>query len=133
MKYAILAAALASMSAGAAWADHNHAHGQADHGAHDTHNAAADSMLAASTPSDGAILAEAPRTLSLTFAHPVMLQTVAITGPDGPVRATFRRPSAATGSYAIALPALDAGAYEARWTATGQGHSMNGVVRFTVQ
>lgn len=133
MKYAILAAALSSMAAGAAWADHNHAHGQADHGGHGAHSAATDSMLAASTPSDGAILAAAPRTLALTFAHPVMLQTVAVTGPNGPVRATFRRPSAATSGYAIALPALGAGDYEARWTATGQGHSMNGVVRFTVQ
>lgn len=90
-------------------------------------------MLAGSMPTDGAVLAQAPRTLALTFAHPVVLQTVAITGPNGPVRASFRRPSAATASYSVALPALGEGTYEARWTATGQGHNMQGVVRFTVQ
>lgn len=91
-------------------------------------------MLASSTPADGAVLAEAPRTLALTFAHPVTLQTVAITGPDGePVRATFRRPAAAAAAYAIALPELGSGAYEARWTASGMGHEMAGTLRFTVQ
>ncbi|ANP46747.1 copper resistance CopC family protein [Candidatus Viadribacter manganicus] len=114
-----------------AFADHTHEHGQDQHA---DHNAASSQMLAASTPSDGATLAVAPRTMALTFAHPVMLQTVAITGPNNtPVNASFRRPSAPTGAYSVALPALAAGAYEARWTASGAGHSMNGVIRFTVQ
>ncbi|MGD9815208.1 MAG: copper resistance CopC family protein [Hyphomonadaceae bacterium] len=129
MRRLLFAAALALAPAGAAWADHNHGHGQ-DHGGHD---AAQDGMLAASTPADGAIVATAPRALALTFAHPVVLQTVAVTGPNGPVQASFRRPNAATLSYSIALPALGAGVYEARWTASGQGHAMSGVVRFTVQ
>lgn len=129
MKKIILAAALMLAPTSAAWADHNHAHGGDDHSQH----GASAQMLAGSTPADGAVLAQAPRTLALTFAHPVVLQTVAITGPAGPVRATFRRPNAATASYSVALPTLSAGAYEARWTATGQGHSMEGVVRFSVQ
>lgn len=124
----ILFAALVAMTPAPAWADHNH--GQEQHADH----TATMQMLAASTPSDGAVLAAAPRTLALTFAHPVMLQTVAITGPNGaPVGATFRRPNAPTASYSVALPALAAGAYEARWTASGMGHSMDGVIRFTVQ
>lgn len=126
----ILFAVVVAMTPAVAWADHNHSHGQDQHA---THGATAQ-MLAASTPSDGAVLAEAPRTLAFTFAHPVMLQTVAIAGPDGsPVSATFRRPNAPTASYSVALPTLASGAYEARWTASGSGHSMNGVVRFTVQ
>jgi methionine-rich copper-binding protein CopC len=126
----ILFAAVMAMAPMAAWADHNHAQGQDQHADHD----ASAQMLAASTPSDGAVLAEAPRTLALAFAHPVTLQTVAITGPNGaPVSATFRRPNAATASYSIALPALASGAYEARWAASGGGHAMNGVIRFTVQ
>lgn len=126
----ILFAVAVALTPMAARADHNHSHGQDQHAVH----GAAAQMLAASTPSDGAVLAEAPRTLALTFAHPVMLQTVAITGPNGsPVNATFRRPNAPTASYSVALPALASGAYEARWTASGSGHSMNGVVRFTVQ
>lgn len=109
------------------------ARAQHDHG-HDGHATASTQMLAASTPSDGSELTVAPRTLALTFAHPVMLQTVAITGPDGaPVAATFRRQSTPTTAYSVALPALASGAYEARWTATGAGHTMNGVVRFSVR
>jgi methionine-rich copper-binding protein CopC len=111
--------------------------GFAQHGGHEGHGAIAmdeTQMLAASTPSDGAVLDEAPRTIGLTFTHPVVLQTVAITGPDGaPVRATFRRPNAATSSYSIALPDLASGAYETRWTASGMGHDMAGLLRFTVQ
>jgi copper transport protein len=95
---------------------------------------ATDQMLRASTPANGATLAQAPRTLALSFTHPVVLQTVAITGPGGaPVRGTFRRPSGAATSYAVALPALTSGAYLARWTASGQGHTMNGVIRFSVR
>lgn len=92
------------------------------------------SMLAASSPSDGAVLDAAPRTLALAFMHPVVLQTVAITGPDGaPVRATFRRPASAAAAYTIALPALSAGTYTALWSATGMGHDMQGQLSFTVR
>lgn len=111
----------------------------ADHGrhGHDTHAPAArpaGEMLASSTPANGAVLAEAPRTLALTFTHPVMLQTVAVTGPnEAPVRATFRRPTAAAATYAVALPELAPGQYRARWTASGHGHQMAGEVTFTVE
>ena len=87
-----------------------------------------------SSPANGAALAEAPRALTLNFMHPVMLQTVAVTGPnDAPVRATFRRANAPTLSWSVALPQLAPGAYSARWTASGGGHQMEGVVAFTVQ
>jgi methionine-rich copper-binding protein CopC len=107
----------------------------AQHSGHESQGAQhSGDMLAASAPADGAVLNEAPRTLTLTFAHPVMLQRVAITGPNGaPVQGTFRRAASPTASYAIALPELADGAYEARWSATGQGHAMDGVVRFSVQ
>lgn len=126
----MLIAAVIGLAPVAAFADHNHSHSQDQHAGH----GASAEMLAASTPSDGAVLAQSPRTLSLTFAHPVVLQTVVITGPgDAPVPASFRRPSAAVAAYSVALPQLAAGAYEARWTASGQGHAMSGVIRFTVQ
>ena len=130
MRTILIAAAFALSAPVAAFADH--AHGDhAAHAAHGDHGAM--QMLAGSTPADGAVLAGAPRSLALTFAHPVILRTVSITGPAGPVRANFRRPSAATASYSVALPALAAGAYEARWTASGEGHDMEGVIRFTIQ
>jgi methionine-rich copper-binding protein CopC len=128
MKRLIIAAAL-GLAPGIAAADHNH-------GGHDRHPArgVAQTMLSASTPSDGAVLAEAPRTLALMFAHPVTLQSVSVIGPSGPVNAAFQPANAAAATYNIALPTgLAAGAYEARWTASGEGHQMNGVIRFTVQ
>ncbi len=97
-------------------------------------HAAMGAMLTSSVPADGAVLTQAPRALALTFMHPVMLQTVAITNAQGaPVRATLRRPAAATKNYAIALPALTAGVYTARWSATGGGHTMQGSLSFTVR
>jgi methionine-rich copper-binding protein CopC len=92
-------------------------------------------MLSASDPADGATLARAPRTLSLTFMHPVMLQTVSVVGPNNAaVAATFRRPSAPTAAYGIALPpSLSSGAYTVTWNASGMGHAMQGVLHFTVQ
>jgi len=102
------------------------------HAGHDM--SATGDMLMAASPANNAVLKQAPKTLSLTFMHPVMLQTVAITGPkDQPVRATFRRPQAPTAAYAVALPALTAGAYHVKWTASGGGHDMKGELHFTVQ
>lgn len=97
-------------------------------------HAAMGEMLTSSVPANGAVLAQAPRSLALTFMHPVTLQTVAIANAQGaPIRATFRRPPAATANYAVALPALTSGAYTARWTATGGGHTMQGTLAFTVR
>jgi hypothetical protein len=97
-------------------------------------HAAMGEMLKSSMPSNGAVLAQAPRSLALTFMHPVTLQTVAIANAQSaPVRATFRRPSAPTTNYAIALPALTSGVYTARWTASGGGHNMQGTLTFTVR
>ncbi len=91
-------------------------------------------MLTASDPADGATLAHAPRTITLTFMHPVMLQTVSVTGPDNTaVAATFRRPTAPTARYGVALPTLAAGSYAVAWNATGMGHAMQDTLHFTVQ
>jgi methionine-rich copper-binding protein CopC len=106
---------------------------QASGGGHG-HGAATESMLASSTPADGATLATAPRTLSLRFVHPVTLQTVAIANAAGaPVRASFRRPTVPTTGYSIALSPLSSGVYTAKWTATGDGHAMQGALTFTVR
>lgn len=92
------------------------------------------SMLSSSDPADGASLDAAPRTLSLTFKHPVLLKTVLVAGPgEAKVAATFRRPTSATSAYSIALSDLTSGEYTVNWTATGMGHSMQGSLRFSVQ
>jgi methionine-rich copper-binding protein CopC len=123
--------ALLAWSPPAVLAQHNHG---APESSHTSHGEAQAQMLASSTPRDGAVLARAPQTLSLTFVHPVALQTVVVTGPGSArVPATFRRASSPTATYSVAFPALAAGAYEARWTASGGGHAMNGVIRFIIQ
>lgn len=127
--FVALAAALVATPALA----HQHG-GHEDHAQRGVASPAADAMLASSNPANGAVLAQAPRTLSLTFAHPVMLQTVAISGPnEAPVRATFRRPTSPTASYAVALPELSPGRYTARWSASGHGHEMAGELSFTIE
>lgn len=124
----IIMAAAVALSPGFAFADHGH--GDRDHAAH----AAAQGVLIGSTPSDGAVLAEAPRSLALTFEHPVILQRLTVAGPSGPVNASFRPANSAEASYTVLLPAgLAAGSYSVRWTASGEGHEMSGTIRFVVQ
>lgn len=134
MKHAILAFSLAVFAAGgaSAW------QGMPGMGGSDMkgmdHGHMSGPMLQSSDPAEGARLARAPRTLTLNFMHPVLLQTVSIVGPgNAPVAATFRRATAPRTSYGVALPALAKGAYAASWTASGMGHAMQGVVHFTVQ
>ncbi|MBY0564404.1 MAG: copper resistance protein CopC [Hyphomonadaceae bacterium] len=93
------------------------------------------SMLAYSNPADGAVLDEAPQTLTLTFQHAVTLQRLSITDAHGVVtQLTFERePHRRT--YSIAVPALADGAYRLSFTATGTGgtDTMPGEIRFTVR
>ncbi len=106
------------------------------HGGHDsTEHAHTAAMLASSMPADGAVLAQSPRTLTLVFAHPVMLQTVALNDEAGAAvqGATFRRAATASTTYSVALPTMESGAYQVRWTATGSGHDMQGQLGFTVE
>lgn len=131
MKQLVSVVAAAVLAATPAMAQHS---GHGGHTAPPVASQSSDDMLASSNPTDGAVLAEAPRALSLIFAHPVMLQTVVITGPnDAPVRGTFRRPASPTSTYAVALPELAAGQYRARWTASGHGHQMAGELSFTIE
>ncbi|HWA23724.1 MAG TPA: copper resistance CopC family protein [Caulobacterales bacterium] len=140
MKRLLLALAAFAATAGAAAAQPQPMGGMSgqmgdmpgmDHG----HMNMSGSMLSASDPAEGAALAHAPRTISLTFAHPVLLQTVSVVGPNNSgIAATFRRPTAPTATYGIALPAsLASGAYTVNWTASGMGHTMQGALHFTVQ
>jgi methionine-rich copper-binding protein CopC len=89
-------------------------------------------LLSATAPADDATVA-APRSIALTFAHPVTLQTVALTGPGGAVPLTFNAPNAPTAAYTIALPQLAAGHYEVRWTASHGGAAAQGLFHFTVR
>lgn len=132
-----LALAAAALVAAPALADHGpkekpHAHGAQKSGqdAHAGHKA----MVTASTPADGSTVTGSPKALTLTFAHPMTLQTVALTGPDGKTAALPVARGAAAAQASVSLPTLQPGAWRAAWKAAGSdGHAMTGVVRFTVK
>lgn len=132
-----IALAAAALVAAPALADHGpnekpHAHG-AKPAAADAH-AGHKAMVTASTPTDGSTVTGSPKALTLSFAHPMTLQTVALTGPDGKTAAVPITRGAAAAQASVALPTLQPGAWRAAWKAAGaDGHAMTGVVRFTVR
>ena len=130
MKTLLLAAlAAAALTAVPALADHGpkkeaHPHGAAAHAV----------MLKASSPANGATVAGSPKALTLTFAHPMTLKTVALTGPDGRTTALPVAASGAKSQSTVALPKLAPGPWRAAYKAVGaDGHAMTGLVRFTVR
>ena len=90
------------------------------------------SLLARSTPADGASVAGPVDTLRLHFARPARLLEVTIEGPDGlsPMMITA---AGETVDYAIPLSGLGPGAYRANWKATAAGVAYSGVIGFTVR
>lgn len=118
MKRFIVALALALAPAPAAFAQE--AHG--------------DNAEVVSVPADDAVLVQAPSNISLTFEHAVVLTSVEVhAAGEVVVPVSFTAASAASTTYSIPLPALASGAYEVHWSATGDGHAMEGTLHFTVQ
>lgn len=117
MKASILALALAATAAPALAQD---AHGDAGE--------------VASIPADDAVLTQAPSAIALTFDHPVVLTKVELHGPGHTdIALAFTAQANAAASYSIPLPAIGSGAYEIHWTASSDGHAMEGVIHFAVQ
>lgn len=119
----------AALVAAPALADHGPKKAPKSDAAHADHKA----MVTASAPADGATVKGSPAALALTFAHPMSIHTVALTGPDGKTAAVPVARSAPSTKAAVPLPALRPGAWRAAWKAVGSdGHAMTGVIRFTV-
>ncbi|NEX91239.1 copper resistance CopC family protein [Caulobacter sp. 17J65-9] len=130
------AATIALTIAAPAFAQDHAGHGDMDHSQHampgmdhSQHGGA----LKASEPAEGSTVA-APKALTLTFPHAMKLDSVTLTGPSGQ---PFKLKVVATGSretVSTPLPALQGGAWQAAWHATGaDGHMMSGVVKFSVR
>ncbi|GIK49828.1 MAG: hypothetical protein BroJett013_25250 [Alphaproteobacteria bacterium] len=103
---------------------------------HNTHLPGMDhSMLASSSPADGAVLAIAPQRLVLTFRHAVALQTLSITNAHGAATPVEWQREPHRRTYSIALPALPDGTYRIAFTATDAGgtDTMPGEIRFVVR
>ncbi len=91
--------------------------------------AAAHAGLSGSAPADGAVLAEAPAAVTLTFSAAVRGPEVTVTGPDG---ATVGGEATADGSLVTVPVALAAaGRQTVDWAVTSaDGHRLAGTLTF---
>jgi methionine-rich copper-binding protein CopC len=130
MKTLLLAVAAATLVAAPALADHGPKKEAHAHSAKSAHAM----MLKASSPANGSTVSGSPQALTLTFAHPMTLKTVALTGPDGKTTSVPVAAPAAALQTSVPLPKLAPGAWRAAYKAIGaDGHAMTGLVRFSVR
>jgi methionine-rich copper-binding protein CopC len=126
MKHAFLALALAFASPALA-----------QHAGHDAHKAAPagdHGMTIKASIAEGAVLTEAPKTLTLTFEPAMRLASarlVTLTGEIVPV--TFDKAAPAGGSATISFAPLTTERYVLTYAADAGDHLMTGAVRFTVK
>lgn len=94
--------------------------------------ATAHTSLSASNIVAGSEVSKVPDTLELTFAKAVGLAAVELMGPDDETR-TLQTAKTMDKVHRVALPALTAGRYIAKWRAVASdGHVMSGEIPFTV-
>ena len=95
--------------------------------------AAAHASLIASEPSDNAVVAESPQSLTLTFNEPVAPLILRLVGPDGQTQALTDF-SSADGTVRIAPPApLAEGTHVLSWRViSADGHPVGGALVFSV-
>jgi methionine-rich copper-binding protein CopC len=97
-------------------------------------SALAHTELTETVPADRSTLAAAPENLQLRFSEPVRLTALTIQKDDVQKQSLGPLPSATTGSFAVALPAmLEAGHYVVTWRAMSEDtHVMSGEFMFAV-
>lgn len=86
------------------------------------------------TPADGSELAEAPKSLSFTFARPVRLTAVRLYDAESDeIELPGKRSLKPAKTRRIALPPLEAGTYRVQWRAlSADGHPVDGEFGFDV-
>jgi len=96
--------------------------------------ALAHTELSATVPNDGAMIAEAPENLELTFSEPVRLTALSIQKDGEEKQSLGPLPSETTEKFSVALPAMiDDGHYVVAWRALSEDtHVMNGEFMFAV-
>jgi len=87
------------------------------------------------TPADGAVLADAPATIAMTFDSPIRVTAVSLTDADGrTIPFASSDGAASTSRYEATPPRLDAGRYTVDWRGlSDDGHPMQGRFSFTVE
>jgi methionine-rich copper-binding protein CopC len=96
--------------------------------------AAAHAHLHSSSPANHSTLSVAPKTITLEFQEPVHLTALAIKYGDGETHKLVPLPAAPSTTFAMPLPALDAGSYVVTWRAlSDDGHVMSATIQFAVR
>lgn len=93
--------------------------------------ALAHASLIRAEPADGAVLADAPRILRLTFNEPVAPLVMRIIGPDG----SQMEPKTAADNAILTLtpPSLDKGTHTLSWrVVSADGHPVGGALMFSI-
>ncbi len=95
----------------------------------------AHSMLDTTAPADGAVLAQAPARIVLSFAKRIRLTKVRMRHGDGPaVALDLTRHKRFATRFAIALPGRGRGLYRIEWRGlAADGHTMRGGFGFRVK
>lgn len=90
-------------------------------------------VLPASSPANGAMLEQSPRTISLTFPMTITIQQIALTTMAGqrvPIAAAL--PTEPVTSFTSSLVTLDRGTYKLRWRGLNQIREIGGSISFSV-
>jgi methionine-rich copper-binding protein CopC len=95
----------------------------------------AHNSIKTTTPSDEAVMHEAPAELMLSFTDSTYLMTVEVNNAQGEnVLTDFSAPQEAASSFSVALPAgLAVGVYTVQWMVIGDDtHEVKGQFTYTV-
>ena len=100
-----------------------------------TNGAFAHSRIDATTPADGATLAEVPAEISVTFADDIRLTRVEVIHEDSPsVRLDLGGQTSFGTTFTLPLEDMGGGTYRIEWRGLGaDGHAMRGAFMFTVK
>jgi copper transport protein len=99
-----------------------------------TGSALAHTELAGTTPANGAMIAQAPEHVELTFSEPVRLTALSIQKDAEKKQSLGPLPSATSEEFSVALPAaIDDGHYVVTWRALSEDtHVMTGEFMFAI-
>ena len=93
----------------------------------------AHSMLISSSPANHEVLHVAPKSISLTFAHPTKLMMIKLMKGKDVIPVSLAASEKESMTFSVPLPVLTTGQYEANWsTLSGDGHPMKGTISFSI-
>lgn len=95
--------------------------------------AEAATLLARSSPADGAVLSRSPEKLVLIFARPARLHEVTVSGADGSQIPMMVTAVGEVERFSLPLPQLGKGSYTAGWRASSGDSPFEGSIRFTIR